>query len=469
MKGFKNTTRTQYSMGGDVYAKGGMAKGAAKISKVMGEFKKGELHSGSKEGPKVTKPAQAKAIAMSEARKAGMKAPMKKNEGGKVGKMPPLGESVKSGNRMSKMTAAEMRAMEARFGEKKRPSPADSAKSANRISAQEAAEARALGVFKEGGKVRKYAAGGAVTPFNPTQALNAFSADLAKRVKAGTMTVAQAQQAQTQFRNQVQLNTAAPPTRQGAEGIARNIMLQSQQAAKALQDFQSDRSAGGGNSFGQLSRGIIGTQPGMTPTPAQPPMGRPEMPADFGHLPPGVPGFEQQYAQPPMKTPTRSQVSTAGMTPEQFLKFQYEQERAIHSNPSSPFHHMYFPQTQPPVQRPDMDIQVQPPMKTPMTPPPMQTYTPPPPMQTYTPPMKMYVDPYLPDRAPRQPVMPTPPMPPQAPQGGLLGRHGAPSTQPSMPTTPMVQPPAIDRFATATLPALPPGFRMGGMAKRRPC
>ena len=165
MKGFKNTTRTQYSMGGDVYAKGGMAKGAAKISKVMGEFKKGELHSGSKDGPKVTKPAQAKAIAMSEARKAGMKAPMKKNEGGKVGKMPPLGESVKSANRMSKMTAAERLAMEARFGEKKRPSPADSAKSANRISAQEAAEARHLGVFNEGGKVRKYAEGGKVRKY----------------------------------------------------------------------------------------------------------------------------------------------------------------------------------------------------------------------------------------------------------------------------------------------------------------
>jgi hypothetical protein len=78
--------------------------------------------------------------------------------------MPPLGESVKSGNRMSKMTAAERLAMEARFGEKKRPSPADSAKSANRIAKEEAAEARHLGVFKEGGKVRKYAEGGAVEP-----------------------------------------------------------------------------------------------------------------------------------------------------------------------------------------------------------------------------------------------------------------------------------------------------------------
>ena len=45
-----------------------MARGGrAKVGKVMGEFKRGELHSGSKTGPKVTNPAQAKAIAMSEA------------------------------------------------------------------------------------------------------------------------------------------------------------------------------------------------------------------------------------------------------------------------------------------------------------------------------------------------------------------------------------------------------------------
>lgn len=38
----------------------------AKAGKVMREFSKGELHSGSKHGPIVTDPAQAKAIAMSE-------------------------------------------------------------------------------------------------------------------------------------------------------------------------------------------------------------------------------------------------------------------------------------------------------------------------------------------------------------------------------------------------------------------
>lgn len=39
----------------------------------MKEFKKGDLHSGSKEGPVVKKPKQAVAIAMSEARKSGKK------------------------------------------------------------------------------------------------------------------------------------------------------------------------------------------------------------------------------------------------------------------------------------------------------------------------------------------------------------------------------------------------------------
>lgn len=40
-----------------------------KVKKVMEEFKHGELHSGSKQGPTVTNPKQAVAIALSEARK----------------------------------------------------------------------------------------------------------------------------------------------------------------------------------------------------------------------------------------------------------------------------------------------------------------------------------------------------------------------------------------------------------------
>ena len=42
----------------------------AKVGRVMGEFKAGELHSGSKTGPVVKNPKQAVAIALSEGRKA---------------------------------------------------------------------------------------------------------------------------------------------------------------------------------------------------------------------------------------------------------------------------------------------------------------------------------------------------------------------------------------------------------------
>lgn len=50
----------------------------AKVKKVMGEFKAGTLHSGSKKGPSVTNPKQAVAIALNQAR--GLK------KGGKVSK-----------------------------------------------------------------------------------------------------------------------------------------------------------------------------------------------------------------------------------------------------------------------------------------------------------------------------------------------------------------------------------------------
>lgn len=42
----------------------------AKVEKVLHEFKEGELHSGSKKGPKVTNKRQALAIAINESKKA---------------------------------------------------------------------------------------------------------------------------------------------------------------------------------------------------------------------------------------------------------------------------------------------------------------------------------------------------------------------------------------------------------------
>lgn len=46
-------------------------KKKGKVEKVMGEFKSGTLHSGSKKGPVVTNRKQAIAIAMNEKRKRG--------------------------------------------------------------------------------------------------------------------------------------------------------------------------------------------------------------------------------------------------------------------------------------------------------------------------------------------------------------------------------------------------------------
>lgn len=44
-------------------------KGTDKVEKTMNEFKEGNLHSGSKKGPKVTSRAQAIAIGLSQQRK----------------------------------------------------------------------------------------------------------------------------------------------------------------------------------------------------------------------------------------------------------------------------------------------------------------------------------------------------------------------------------------------------------------
>ncbi|CAB4130714.1 hypothetical protein UFOVP126_11 [uncultured Caudovirales phage] len=53
-----------------VAMKSGGKVNQAKVGKVMGEFKAGDLHSGSKKGPEVISRKQAMAIAMSEGRKA---------------------------------------------------------------------------------------------------------------------------------------------------------------------------------------------------------------------------------------------------------------------------------------------------------------------------------------------------------------------------------------------------------------
>ena len=162
MDGFKNTTKTSYdttsgrkfASGGMTvsrndmpggqgpmdkpamvakYAKGGSVKGEAKIAKVMGEFASGKLHSGSKKGPEVKNPKQAMAIAMSEARKAGAKMPMKKAMGGPV-KMREGGTFNERGQRATMAElAAEDRRMAGRPSEgvSSRPTDASGRRASN--------------------------------------------------------------------------------------------------------------------------------------------------------------------------------------------------------------------------------------------------------------------------------------------------------------------------------------------------
>lgn len=79
--------------------KGGMTKMQQKVGKVMGEFKAGELHSGSKEGPVVKNPKQAIAIGLSEGRKARGYA-----EGGQYasGARPKMAAEGRAGNKLAK-------------------------------------------------------------------------------------------------------------------------------------------------------------------------------------------------------------------------------------------------------------------------------------------------------------------------------------------------------------------------------
>lgn len=134
MDDFKNSTKTQYSMGGAAHAEGKSVKGAAKVAKVMGEFKKGDLHSGSASGPKVTSRKQATAIAMSEGRKV-----MKKSNGGAVAR----------GNRMQAEEAGESRLVR-RAPPRKMPMTAEERAMAeaiargNRMQAEEAGESRLM-------------------------------------------------------------------------------------------------------------------------------------------------------------------------------------------------------------------------------------------------------------------------------------------------------------------------------------
>ena len=111
MDGFKDSTRMKYMTGGPA------KRAEAKMGKVMGEFASGKLHSGSKKGPEVKNPKQAVAIAMSEARKAAAKKPVKMamggtyNERGQRASMSEIAaEDLRMANAKREKAAAEMAA-----------------------------------------------------------------------------------------------------------------------------------------------------------------------------------------------------------------------------------------------------------------------------------------------------------------------------------------------------------------------
>ncbi len=87
------------------------------------------------------------------------------------GGMPPIGDSVASGNRMARQEGAEMRKMGVMPKPKPKPKPKatpselEAAKSGARVGRQEGAEMKKLGMAK-GGRMRAYAKGGKVKPIN---------------------------------------------------------------------------------------------------------------------------------------------------------------------------------------------------------------------------------------------------------------------------------------------------------------
>ena len=95
------------------FKKGGEVKGK-KIAKVMGEYKRGELRSGSKKGPKVTNPKQAMAIALSEAgaKKKAMGGIFNDEDMAYESKGPKTRYSAARSRRVSKERAMERRALD---------------------------------------------------------------------------------------------------------------------------------------------------------------------------------------------------------------------------------------------------------------------------------------------------------------------------------------------------------------------
>ena len=477
MDGYKDSTKMKYMGGGmvDGYAKGGSVKGAAKVGKVMGEFKAGKLHSGSKSGPTVTNPKQATAIAMSEARKAGAKMPMKKAEGGVArNRLPPIGDSVDSGNRMSKMEAKEERAMSRRvpgagamsereMRQVKKSVPVASrlpligasVDSGNRMSRMDAADRAAVlrttprakggamekkagglavmpkGASKNKSPVRKYAEGGAVSEQPYGQVTAAYGAKLRDQIKAGTMTNAQAQAAQNAFAKQEMARrtaadakaTAAKPMGQVTAAYGAN--LRDNIKAGTMTNAQAQAAHNAFVKQEMARRTAAASERNKTP-----PVTLADI-ADVGYLP------DRVRRQPPVQQPM---VRDAAYREGRDYTIDPRTGRNVPVRNSDPFGGS-FGKLQPPAPPMVMPLPIGKPMpvyseEVQVVTPPRKPMTPVPPMPPM-PPMPVYSEEVQVVTPPRKPMTPVPPMPPMPP----------------MP----IQPPAV-------VQPRPPGFRMGGLA-----
>jgi len=115
MDGFKDTTRMTNMDGGSCYAKGGAVKGAAGTKMPMKKEGGGAVESGNRMSKMdnedlaaVMRTSKPGAISESEMRRVRRKMETKAPRDPRV---PLIGDSVGSGNRMSRMEGAEARAM----------------------------------------------------------------------------------------------------------------------------------------------------------------------------------------------------------------------------------------------------------------------------------------------------------------------------------------------------------------------
>jgi hypothetical protein len=202
-----------------------------------------------------------------------------------------IGDSVDSGNRMSKMNAADRAAVlrttpRAKGGVMKKAS---------------GLAAMPKGASKNNGPARKYANGGPVTNQPMGQTTAAYGAKLREQIKAGTMTNAQAQAAHNAFVKQ----QMSPRALAAAENASATLRAAS----------------------GPLARGLLGAGAKQAPTPPK----QPTRDLFAGQKPPVDPGIA--IDRPRVSTPQMPVYDRGRSTPEMPMVLPPEYGRGFNPMP----------------------------------------------------------------------------------------------------------------------------------------